>query len=192
MKNVSSKLSVLRILLIASLFLIMIFPFEMFNFAFPSYIINNKIIVNLRFIISGVIFLITYLLSILSRIILVRNNKAKNRDLINQLLDNVLLYMMLIILLGNGHVNILIVITIVVCDLLISYIKTITLYDIKSKFQSLKEICIAISITFALFYNLPFELLNIMIVDFLFVLSSIVSIISLYQYFEIYKNLKVE
>ena len=60
------------------------------------------------------------------------------------------------------------------------------------KSGKLKTACLMVGITLTLFYNLPFELYNLRVSDFLLFLAAILSLVSCLQYYNMNKDLLFE
>ena len=56
------------------------------------------------------------------------------------------------------------------------------------KSGKIKTACLMVGITLTLFYNLPFELINIRVADILLIIATILSIVSGVQYYQMNKK----
>ena len=56
------------------------------------------------------------------------------------------------------------------------------------KSGKVKTACLMVGITLTLFYNLPFELINIRVADILLIIATILSIVSGVQYYQMNKK----
>ena len=57
--NLPNKITIARIVLSVLLLVMLIFPFYRIGYEFPTYVIaNGKVILNLKYIIGGILFLI--------------------------------------------------------------------------------------------------------------------------------------
>ena len=98
----------------------------------------------------------------------------------------------LIILASTGFISALIAVIIVVRDIVVDSIKMIAgskgevVAAIKS--GKLKTIFLMVGITLTLFYNLPFELLNLKVSDACLIVAAVLSIISAIQYYNLNKK----
>ena len=56
------------------------------------------------------------------------------------------------------------------------------------KTGKIKTACLMVGIVLTLFYNLPFELFNLKVSDFLLIIAAVMSIISGVQYYQMHKK----
>ena len=59
--NLANKLTMLRIFLTLLIVTLLLFPFYQIGYAFPKYIIENIVEIDMRYIIAGVLFVIASL-----------------------------------------------------------------------------------------------------------------------------------
>ena len=102
----------------------------------------------------------------------------------------------LIILSASGFIHPIIPIVIIIRDTIVNSIKMIAASKGKVvaaiKTGKLKTVCLMVGITLTLFYNLPFELYNLRIADFLLFIATVLSIISGIQYYARNRHLLFE
>ena len=103
---------------------------------------------------------------------------------------------LLIILASSNHISPIIAVIVVMRDIIVDSIKMLAASKGKVvaaiKSGKIKTVCLMVGISLTLFNNLPFELWNIKISDFLLVTATVLSLISAVQYYVMNKNLIVE
>ena len=57
-KNFPNKLTMMRIILSVVVLFILLFPWEMVNVSFKRYLINGTVILDIKYVIAGVLFVI--------------------------------------------------------------------------------------------------------------------------------------
>lgn len=186
------KISLFRIILSIIIIVLMVFPFYSVNITFAKYNISG-IIVDLRYIICGSIFMVIAILNVINNIA-IKNNKEKSD--IDYLLDDVackiLINSVLIILACNGFIAPIIAIINILQEEIVSSLKNCAIKDglmIPKSFSSrVKNCTMLIGLIFMLFYNLPFELINIRLADFLIYFATIMSVVSGFECYYLVKK----
>ena len=191
--NLPNKITVCRIFLSMILLVLLIFPFDLCGIDFPQYIIFGRISINLKYIISGALFLIASLTDSLDGYI------ARSRNLVTDfgkvmdaIADKVLVNGVLIALACEGSISVAIPIIIVTRDIFVDSIKMVAGSKGKavgaSVLGKLKTICMMTGLTLTFFYNLPCELINFDLANGLLYIATILSIISGIQYYLVNKE----
>ena len=171
--NLPNKLTMVRIFMTFLIILILLFPFSAMGINVTQLLINETIKVDIRYPIAGVLFILASL-----------TDFGKMMDAIA---DKILVNSVLIILCAQGFIHPIIPVVIIVRDTMVDSIKMIAgskgnvVAAIKT--GKFKTASLMIGIVLTLFYNLPFELWNIHISDFLLIVAAVLSIISGIQYF---------
>lgn len=195
--NLPNKLTILRIILSAVIITILLFPFQTAGINIPQLFINEKIVVDVKYLIAGVLFIIASLTDFLD------GHIARKRHLITDfgklmdaIADKMLVNSVLIILSATGFIHPIIPIVIIIRDTIVNSIKMIAASKGKVvaaiKSGKLKTACLMVGITLTLFYNLPFELYNLRIADFLLFIATVLSVISGIQYYSKNRHLLFE
>ena len=195
--NLPNKLTILRIILSALIITILLFPFQTAGINIPQLFINEKIVVDVKYLIAGVLFIIASLTDFLD------GHIARKRHLITDfgklmdaIADKMLVNSVLIILSATGCIHPIITIVIIIRDTIDSTIKMLAASKGKVvaaiKSGKLKTACLMVGITLTLFYNLPFELYNLRIADFLLFIATVLSVISGIQYYSKNRHLLFE
>ena len=195
--NLPNKLTILRIILSVLIIVFLVFPFQTAGINIPQLFINEKIVVDVKYLIAGVLFIIASLTDFLDGFIARKYHMITDfGKLMDAIADKMLVNSVLIILSSSGFIHPIIPIVIVIRDTVVNTIKMIAASKGKVvaaiKSGKLKTICLMVGISLTLFYNLPFELYNLRIADFLLFIATVLSIISCIQYYVMNKHLLFE
>lgn len=186
--NKANKITMSRIILSVIIIIILLFPFDQVGIEFPTYILKGSIVIDLKYIIVGILFVIASLTDFLDGYIARKNNIVTEfGKMIDAISDKLLTNSVLIILACNGKISTVIAVVIVMRDIVVDSIKMV----VGNKGSAVAAIGIAkvktatlmIGIVLTLFYNLPFELIPFRISDFLLVVAAILSVISGVRYY---------
>lgn len=186
--NLPNKITLARILMTLAIILILVFPFYMVNISFPKIIVNEKLILDSRYIISGILFILASITDFFDGY-LARKYKLVTDfgKVMDAIADKVLVNSLLIILCAHGFISPIITVIVVMRDSVVNSIKM--LVGSKSKAVAaiwsgkIKTCCLMIGIILKLFYNLPFELFNLNVADFMLILATVMAIISGVEYY---------
>ena len=195
--NLPNKLTISRIIMSIIIIILLLFPFQMAGFDFPKLFINEKLVVDSKYLIAGFLFIIASLTDFLDGYIARKNNLVTDfGKLLDAIADKVLVNSVLIILASQGFIHPIIPVVIIVRDSIVNSIKMIAASKGKVvaaiKSGKIKTACLMVGISLILFYNLPFELFNLRVADFLLFVAAIMSIISGIQYYNKNKHLIFE
>ena len=192
--NLPNKLTMLRILMALVIIFILLFPFDTAGIDIPKLFISETIVVNVKYFIAGILFIIASLTDFLDGYLARKWNMVTDfGKMIDAIADKILVNSVLIILAATGFIHPIIPVTIVLRDSVVNSIKMIAgskgkvVAAIKS--GKLKTACLMVGIVLTLFYNLPFELWNLKVSDFLLIIACVLSIISGIQYYTMNKHL---
>ena len=191
--NLPNKITVARLGLTVIIILLLCLPFSAFGIHFPKYDING-VVVELQYLISGVLFIIASLTDFLDGYLARKNNQVTNLGkMLDAIADKILVNSSLIILACAGNINVIIPVVIILRDICVDAIKmqaashgtvVAAIYSGKLKTASLM-----FGIVFAYFYNLPFSLFTgLDIAQFLLYFACIMSIVSGIQYWNANKK----
>jgi CDP-diacylglycerol--glycerol-3-phosphate 3-phosphatidyltransferase len=191
--NLPNKITISRIILAFIIIIILLFPFDAVGLSLPKLFVDEAIVIDLKYIIAGILFIIAALTDFLDGRLARKNNMVTDfGKVLDAIADKVLVNSVLIILASSGFISPIIPVVIIVRDSIVNSIKMVagskgnTVAAIKS--GKIKTACLMIGIVLTLFYNLPFELLNIRVSDALLVLACVFAIISAYQYYDMNKK----
>ncbi|MBS7021197.1 MAG: CDP-diacylglycerol--glycerol-3-phosphate 3-phosphatidyltransferase [Firmicutes bacterium] len=192
--NLPNKLTMLRIIMAFVIIGILLFPFDAMGIDIYKLFIGEKIVVDIRYLIAGVLFIFASLTDFLDGYIARKYNLVTDfGKMIDAIADKVLVNSVLIILCAQGFIHPIITVVIIVRDSIVNSIKMIAgskgqvVAAIKS--GKWKTACLMVGIVLTLFYNLPFELWNLKVSDFLLIIACVLSIISGVQYYRMNRHL---
>lgn len=191
--NLPNKLTMFRIILTVFIIALLIIPFDSTGIVMPKLFINETIVVDIKFFIAGTLFIIASLTDFLDGYIARKQNLitdfGKSFDAIA---DKLLVNSVLIILASSGFINALVPVIVISRDTIVNMIKMVAgtkgSVVAASWMGKIKTVCLMVGIILTLFYNLPFELWNLRVADFLLIIATILSIISAVQYFNTNKK----
>jgi CDP-diacylglycerol--glycerol-3-phosphate 3-phosphatidyltransferase len=188
--NTPTKLTVFRIILTVIVILLLVFPWHSIGFEFPNYSISGvQTAVSLKFVISGIIFIIASLTDFLDGYLARKNNQVTNLGkMLDAIADKILVNSSLIILAFYGNIPVIVPVIIVLRDTFVDAIKmqAASQGDVVAAIKSgkYKTATLMFGIVFAYFYNLPFSLfMSFDVAALLLYIACILSIVSGVQYF---------
>lgn len=195
--NLPNKLTVLRIIMSIMIIILLLMPFQMAGIEFPQLFVNEKLVVDSKYLIAGILFILASVTDFLDGFIARKYNLVTDfGKLLDAIADKILVNSVLIILASQGFIHPIIPVVIIVRDSIVNSIKMIAASKGKVvaaiKSGKFKTICLMVGVSLTLFYNLPFELFNLRVADFLLFLAAIMSIISGIQYYTLNKHLIFE
>lgn len=192
--NLPNKLTVSRIVLSFIIIFVLLFPFESIGVNIDDLYIAEKISINPKYLVAGVLFIIASLTDYFDGKIARKYNLITDfGKLVDAIADKVLVNSVLIILSSLRFINPIIPVVIVLRDIVVNAIKMEAasrgrvVAAIKS--GKIKTAALMIGTTLIFFNNLPFELINLRVADFLLYFAAIMSIISMVQYYTMNKSL---
>lgn len=191
--NTPTKLTVSRLILSLVIIFILLFPWSMINVTIPQVLVSG-ITVDIRYPIAGVLFIIASLTDFLDGYLARKNNQITNTGkMLDAIADKVLVDSVLIILACQGFVNAIVPVVIVLRDIVVDAIKMEAASKGKVvaaiKSGKIKTASLMVGTVLMLFYNLPFELVNVHVDIFLLYFATIMSIFSMYEYYTLNKNI---
>lgn len=186
--NKANKITMSRIIMSVVIIVLLLFPFDQVGFEFPTYLLNGNVVVDLKYLIAGVLFIVASLTDFFDGYVARKYNLVTDfGKMMDAISDKLLTNSVLIILACNGKISAIIAVVIIIRDIVVDSIKMI----IGNKGAAVAAIGIAkaktatlmVGIVLTLFYNLPFELINLRISDFLLAVAAILSVISACKYY---------
>ncbi len=192
--NLPNKITVTRIILSIILLVFLMIPWDQLGFSFPIFTVAGKIIVDIKYIIAGVVFMIASITDFLD------GNIARKRNLVTDfgkvmdaIADKLLVNGLLIILAYEGFISVAIPVIIITRDTFVDSIKMASGNKGKVVAASIagkaKTVCMMIGVTLLLFYNLPFEIFGFRLDLILIYLATVLSVLSGCQYYYNAKDL---
>lgn len=191
--NLPNKLTLTRIFMTLIIIVILLFPFSALGVDIPHIFVNEHIVMDIRYIIAGVLFIIASLTDFFDGMIARRDHLITDfGKMIDAIADKMLVNSVLIILSSQGFIHPVIPVIIILRDTFVDSIKMVAgskgnvVAAIKT--GKYKTASLMIGIVLTLFYDMPFELWNIHISDFLLVVACVLSLISGVQYYNMNKE----
>lgn len=187
-----NKLTISRIIMTLIIIFILLFPFYMINVSFPKFYVDD-IIVDSKYFAAGILFIIASITDFIDGYIARKYDLITNTGkMLDAIADKILVNSTLIILATNGFINPIIPVVIVLRDTFVDAIKMEAASKGKVvaaiKSGKLKTATLMVGIVLMLFYNLPFELINIRVADFLLYFATILSVVSMIEYYVLNKK----
>ena len=186
--NLPNKLTIGRIIAAIVILIILVVPWYNLGIEFSVYQIAGNIMVDLKYIIVGVLFVLAALTDFLDgHIARSRNIVTDFGKVMDAIADKVLVNGVLIMLAYDGFISIAIPVIIITRDIFVDSFKMASGKKGKVVAASFtgkaKTMCMMIGMALTLFYNLPFELIGINVGFALIIFATILSIISACQYY---------
>ena len=192
--NLPNKLTMARIFISIIIIAILLFPFDSMGITTTKFFINESLVVDIKYLIAGVLFIIGSLTDFLDGYIARKYNLITDfGKLIDAIADKMLVNSVLIILASTGTINAIIPVVVILRDTVVNSIKMLAASKGKVvaaiKSGKLKTACLMTGITLTLFYNLPFELWNLQVANILLLIATVLSIYAGVQYYILNKDL---
>ena len=192
--NVPNKLTLTRIILTIVIIILCLFPFYSIGINFPKFNIGGIVVDSIYFI-SGIIFIIAAFTDYLDGSIARRDNIVTDTGkLLDAIADKVLVNSVLIIFSVRGFIPTFVPVIYIFRDEVVNALKMELLK--KGKVTAaitsgkIKTASMMIGLGLMFFYNLPFELINLKIADFLIYFATIMAVVSGIDYYRIWKRVK--
>lgn len=186
--NLPNKIIIGRIVISLLIIALLLFPLDSSGLALPKLFINESIVVDLKYVLSGFLFMIAILIDYLYSYIARKKNMITDFErLLDTIADNILVNSVLVILSASGFISPIIPVVIIIRDCVVNSIKMMVgnkekvVTTIKS--GKVKTACLITGIALTLFYNLPFELWNFRVSDALLIIAAVLSVVSAVQYY---------
>lgn len=195
--NLPNKLTVTRIVLSFLIIILLCLPLYSLGIEFPKGPEFGGIFLKWEYIISGILFIIASLTDFLDGHIARKRGLVTNTGkMLDAIADKVLVNSVLIILASKGEINAIIPVVIVVRDIIVNAIKM----EAASKGKvvaaigsgKIKTASLMIGTILIFFGNLPFELVQLNVAEFLLYFATVMSIVSMIQYYNINKKLIID
>lgn len=192
--NLPNKLTMSRIILTVVIIVLCLFPFYSIGITFPKFNISG-IVVDSTYFIAGIIYIIAAITDFLDGNIARKNNLVTDTGkMLDAIADKVLVNSILVIFAAKGFIPAIVPVIYIFRDEIVNTFKM----DLGNKGKvvaaiktgKIKTAAMMIGIGLMFFYNLPFELINVKMADFLIYFAVIMSIISGIEYYNMWKNNK--
>ena len=192
--NLPNRLTVSRIILTVIIITILLFPFYSIGFNFPKFNISG-IVVDSSYLIAGIFYIIASFTDFLDGSIARKKNQITDKGkLLDAIADKVLVDSVLIIFACRGFIPAIVPVIYIFRDEVVNALKMDILrkgyVTAAIKSGKIKTASMLIGLGLMFFYNLPFELMNLKVADFLIYFATIMSIVSAIEYYNIWKKVK--
>jgi len=166
----------------------MIFPLNKIGIAFSEISVNNSFVIDSKYLICGIIFLIASLTDFLDGFLARKYNLVTDMGkVLDAIADKLLVNGVLIILATEGYISVIVPVVVVSRDIIVDSIKMVAGQKngaiAASNTGKVKTVFMLIGITLLLFYNLPFSLFNVYPGRVLIMIATVLSVISGVEYY---------
>ncbi len=177
----SNKLTISRIILTILIIILLLFPLDTTGISTPKLFINELLVVDVKYLIAGILFIFAFITIIIFDLRGRKKTILNKEKLLNDVATKVLINSLLVTLSSQGFIQPIIPIVIIIRDTIMSSFKSN--FEVKKILRKFQNLCFLLGIILTLFYNLPFELLNLKISEFLLIAGVILSIVSAFEYY---------
>lgn len=186
--NKANKITISRIIMSVIILILLLVPFEQFNIEFPVWTVGKKVLLDSKYVIAGVLFIIASLTDFLDGYIARKYNMVTDfGKMIDAISDKLLTNTVLVVLACNQLISPVIAVVIIARDIVVDSIKML----IGNKGKAVAAIPIAkvktatlmVGLTLTFFSNLPFELIPIRVSDYLLIIAAVLSVVSGAKYY---------
>ena len=191
--NLANKITMSRIVMSVIIMILLLFPFELVGVDLPTYLFNGNIYIELKYLIAGILFVIASLTDFFDGYVARKYNMVTDfGKMVDAISDKLLTNTILVILACDGLISPIIAVVIIARDIVVDSIKMIIGNKGKAvaaiKVAKYKTASLMFGIAMTLFYNIPFELINLRISDFLLALAAVLSVVSGVKYYIMAKD----
>lgn len=191
--NKANKITISRIIMSVIILILLLVPFEQFNIEFPVWAVGKRVLLDSKYVIAGVLFIIASLTDFLDGYIARKYNMVTDfGKMIDAISDKLLTNTVLVVLACNQLISPVIAVVIIARDIVVDSIKML----IGNKGKAVAAIPIAkvktatlmVGLTLTFFSNLPFELIPIRVSDYLLIIAAVLSVVSGTKYYVMAKE----
>ena len=194
--NLPNKLTISRIVMAILIIILLLggdYIVDLFGIK-DDLFINESIVVKLKYVVSGFLFIAASLTDFLDGYIARKYNLITDfGKLMDAIADKILVNSVLIILAGQGVIHPIIPVVVIIRDSVVNSIKMLAASKGKVvaaiKSGKIKTACLMTGIVITLFNNLPFEIWNISVGKVLLLIATVLSVTSGIQYYSLNKHL---
>lgn len=185
--NLPNKITLARIFLTIVIIFLCLFPFYLVNISFPQYNIRG-VVVDLKYVIAGILFVIASISDFIDgKIARSCGLVTDTGKILDAIADKVLVNSVLVIFASNGFIHPIIAVIYIFRDEVVNALRMhaakrgiIVPAGVSGK---IKTFAMMTGLSLMFFYNLPFELFNIHVDDFLIYFATIMSVASGIEYY---------
>ncbi len=190
--NKANKLTIGRIILSLLLVSFLTFPFYSIGITLPKVLFFN-IIIEIKYLIAALVFGIASYTDYLDGHIARKYNLITDTGkALDAIADKMLVNSILIVLAVDGMISVFVPVIIVIRDIIVDVLKMeVGRQDhvvAAIKTGKIKTASLMIGIFLTLIYNLPFTLINVNVADLLLYFGTIMSVVSLIEYYNLSKK----
>lgn len=190
--NLPTKLTVLRIILSIIIMVLLIFPFDAIGFSFP--VIRARIDMDMKYVVAGILFIIASITDFLDGYLARKNNQVTDMGkMLDAIADKILVNPILIIFSAEGMISPIVPVVVVVRDIIVNAIKmeAASKGKVVAAIQSgkIKTASLMVGMVLLFFGNVPFVYVNIRIDLFFIYFATIMSLVSMIQYYHLNKKI---
>ena len=195
--NTANKITMSRIYMAIMVLIILLFPWHQVGLEIPTYTINGNIVVDLKHIIAGVLFVIASLTDFIDGKIARKYNMVTDfGKMIDAISDKILTNTVIVVLACENMVHPVIAVIIIGRDIIVDSIKMLIGNKGKAvaaiKVAKYKTASLMFGLSLKLFYDLPFSLIPVRVSDFLLILAAVLAIVSGAKYYVMAKEYIIE
>ena len=185
--NLPNRITLSRIFMSVFIIGICLCPFYSVGIEIPKYEVSG-IVVDLRYIIAGALFVIASITDFVDgRLARSKNIVTDTGKMLDAIADKVLVNSVLVIFAANGFIHPIIAVIYIFRDEVVNAMRmhaakngVIVPASITGK---IKTFAMMTGLSLMFFYNLPFELINIHVDEFLIYFATVMSVVSGIQYY---------
>lgn len=187
--NLPNRITVARIFLSVLLIVLLIFPFYKIGYTFPTYVIaNGKSILDSKYVLAGIIFIIAAATDFLDGYLARKLNLVTDfGKVLDAIADKMLVNGVLIILAVDSQISVIVPVVVIIRDIAVDSIKMIAGQKNGAVGASwtgkFKTAFMLVGLSLLFFGNLPFELWNLRVADFMILIATVLSVVSGVQYY---------
>ena len=190
--NVPTKLTFFRLILSIVIIALLLFPFYRIGFQFKTFLFHS-ILIDVKYVLCGVIFILAAFTDYLDGYLARKNKEVTDFGKFSDAIaDKVLVNSVLIIFAAQGFLPAIIPVVIICRDIIVDAIRMNVagkgVVQAAKMSGKIKTACLMIGVILTFFYNLPFEIFGLQISKFFIYFGTLMSIISLVEYFNLNKK----
>ena len=194
--NFPTKLTVTRIILSILIIAIMIFPFEEIGVDIP--VLRAGVDVSIKYIVCSILFIIASLTDFFDGYLARKNNQVTDLGkMLDSIADKILVNPVLVIFASEGIIHPVVPVVVITRDIVVNAIKmeAASHGKVVAAIESgkIKAAALMVGIVLLFISDIPFIYLNVRVDLLLIYFATIMSIVSMVQYYKLNKHLfKVE
>ena len=191
--NLPNRITLGRIILSIIVLILMVFPFYNIGIDFPKFLIAGKIVLDLKYVICGLLFIIASITDFIDGKLARKNSMVTDLGkTMDAIADKILVNGVLIIMACDGVIPVIIPVVIITRDTIVDCIKMVAGSKgnvvAASIWGKIKTMFMMTGVSLLFFNNLPFELINISLGYYFVIIATFLSIYSGIQYYMVNKT----